>query len=570
MERRRGNRGASRSAGKGGVPALPGAEGVGARPPMQAGYLRDTRSGIIDTRSAILRDSRDEIRMAWRRSAGLALDLINNSGRLRGAADQVIADTVGTELVLNPQPDLRWLNYSQEEAAAWSRDVKAKWKRWAWEPRECDARGKFTVPQMIDVALRWEMAFGEVTGVISYLGADDRRRLGIRTGTKVCMMPPTSLVQDTNEVEGMFQGVIHDPVGRAIYYRFSERKGGITGHKDVPAFDADGRRFVIHVFDPMDATDVRGISRMAPAFRQHIQHETLVDATIQTQIMQTIFAATLTSASPSKEAFEALEALPDDQSDLRDEFLAYFGGSLTRARDGQITVSADPRISHLAPGEQFALHGSPTPGPQFLPVSASLSRDMARAIGITYGGLTMDHSNATYSSVRMENSSIWPVVLRRRERIAAPICQAIYEVWLDEQIAMGRVAIKGGYEAFRRHRDLVTWALWQGPAKPTADDLKSAKAATERLQNGTSSLASECAELGNDPDEVMDQRRREHQAYLDSGMPSPFARPNAAVTEQGGETEGEPEPMPTKRAASSATGKKAIRHPPGTGPWRKI
>jgi lambda family phage portal protein len=576
MERRRGKQGASgKRDGTAAAPGVagPGGQGGGRRPPMLAGYLRDSRSGIIDTRSAVLRNSRDEIRIAWRRSAGLAMDLINNSGRLRGAADQVIADTVGTELVLNPQPDLKSFNYTPEEAAAWSRDVKAKWKRWAWEPRECDLRGKFTVPQMIDIALRWEMAFGEVTGLISYLGADDRRRLGITTGTKVCMMPPTSLVQDTNEVEGMFQGVIHDPVGRAIYYRFSEMKGGIEGRKDVPAFDTQGRRFVIHVFDPMDATDVRGISRMAPAFRQHIQHETLVDATIQTQIMQTIFAATLTSASPSKEAFQAIEALPDDDNgeDLRAEFMAYFGGSLARAREGQITVSADPRVSHLAPGEQFALHGSPTPGPQFLPVSAALSRDMARAIGITYGGLTMDHSAATYSSVRMENSSIWPVVLRRRERIAAPICQAIYEVWLDEQIAMGRIAIKGGYEAFRRHRDLVTWALWQGPAKPTADDLKSAKAATERLQNGTSSLASECAELGNDPDEVMDQRRREHQAYLDSGMPSPFTRPNAAAAEPAGVPDDEPAPKPASSpAAAKKPAKKALRQPPSAGPFRRI
>jgi capsid protein len=137
----------------------------------------------------------------------------------------------------------------------------------------------------------------------------------------------------------------------------------------------------------------------------------------------------------------------------------------------------------------------------------------------------MDHTDATYSSVRMENSSIWPVVMRRRERIAAPICQTIYDAWPDEEIGSGRLRFKGGYDAFAANRDLVTWALWQGPAKPTADDLKSAKAASERLQNGTSTLAAEAAELGLDADEVIEQRAREANRLRDAGLPSPFDRP---------------------------------------------
>ncbi len=96
----------------------------------------------------------------WRRTAGLALDLIQNSGQLRGAADQVIVDTVGVELVLNPQPDIAHLGYSDAEIAALTRKIKQRWKRYAWNPRECDLRGKFTLPQNVDIALRWDMAYG--------------------------------------------------------------------------------------------------------------------------------------------------------------------------------------------------------------------------------------------------------------------------------------------------------------------------------------------------------------------------------------------------------------------------
>ena len=494
-------------------------------------------------RPAILRDHRDEVRIAWRRAAGLALDLIQNSGRLRGAADQVIADTVGVELVLNPQPDLSGLGYADDEAAELIRLIKLRWKRFAWNARECDLRGKFTLPQMVDIALRWDMAFGESLCVQSYMGGALRRRYGISTGTKLCMVSPIKLVQDTSEVERLFQGVVHDENGRPFAYRIQEKDSGLIVKRDHRAFDGAGRQMVSHIFDPVDASDVRGISRLAAAFREHIQKEIFVDTTIQTAILQTYFAAALTSQSPSAEAFEAIEAL-GGETDLKNEFRDYFMAALDRAGAGEISIGSAPRVSHLAPGEKLELLTTETPGPAFLPVSQELDRGMARAIGISSGGLTMNYEGATYSSVRMETSSIWPVVMRRRERIAAPICQATYENWLDEEIGEGRIPFKGGYRTFAANRDRIVWALWQGPAKPTADDGKSSKASSERLCNGTSTLADECAELGKDPDEVFEQRKREHAKYIAAGMPSPFVRNPGAGKPDDTEAEG-----PSKKAA---------------------
>ena len=57
---------------------LPAETALALRRPT-AGYLRDTRSGIINTRPAVLRDHRDEVRRVWQRSAGLAMDMLMNS-----------------------------------------------------------------------------------------------------------------------------------------------------------------------------------------------------------------------------------------------------------------------------------------------------------------------------------------------------------------------------------------------------------------------------------------------------------------------------------------------------------
>ncbi|WP_210201434.1 phage portal protein [Mesorhizobium sp. WSM3860] len=495
------------------------------RPPAHAGYLRDSRSRILSTRGTALRDHRDEVRTAWRRAAGLAMDIIQNSGRLRGAVDQVIADTVGVELILNPMPELSKLGYDRKETDDFIKLLKAEWKRWAWNARECDLKGKFIVPQKVDIALRHDVVFGEALMLMDYMSAGDRRRYGIRSGTKMCLTTPTALVQDTSEFEGLYQGVIHDPNGRPVAYRLAEKEAVIVVKRDHRAYDAQGRQMVAHVFDPVDGNDVRGISRLVAAFREYLQWETLVDVTIQTGILQTVFAQVLTSERPSAEAFEALEALGESQDgkELRAQFRDYFLAVMDKAAESEISVGSDPKISHLAPGEKLDLMSTGIPGPQFLPVSNELQRGIARAIGISVASYTMNYEGATYSSTRMEGASLHPVVTRRRDRIASPICQIGFEHLVDELIGTGRLPFKGGYEAFSANRDRVLWAMWQGPAKATADDQKSAKAASERLLNGTSTLDMECAEIGADAEEVFERRLYWHKRYVDAGMPSPFA-----------------------------------------------
>ncbi|MBX9873328.1 MAG: hypothetical protein K2X84_00620 [Beijerinckiaceae bacterium] len=122
--------------------------------------------------------------------------------------------------------------------------------------------------------------------------------------------------------------------------------------------------------------------------------------------------------------------------------------------------------------------------------------------------------------------------MRRRERIPAPICQGVYEGWLDEEIGEGRIPLRGGYAAFAANRDDICWAEWQGPAKPTADDHKSALAASERLQNGTTTLEYECAELGLDVNDVMDRREIESRMLIDRKLPSPFERVRGGGAQQ--------------------------------------
>ncbi|KTQ95019.1 phage portal protein [Aureimonas ureilytica] len=515
---------------------------VGAKAPT-ARYLRSDNARLLPMRQAVLRDSSLDVREAAERASALAVDFLHNSGWLAGAADQVVADTIGTELKLNARPDMAGLGYTDKQRSAWCQFVEAEWRRWSWTPSECDLAGRATVPEMLDAVIRSYLAQGEAFGVLDFLPRVERRAYGVRTGTKVTLVSPHRLPRISRDFEGLDQGILIDSRNRARAYRFRRRQGGIEVDHDVSASD------VIHVMDRSENPgSARGISVMAPILKVSAQWDQLADATLSTALIQTIFAATIKSPEPSASAFEALQTLRDDfqdvagVSDIVEDLIDVWGVRLEALKSKGLSITGPSQINHLGPGEELQMHTAATPGSQYLPFSQSLQREMARRIGVTFESFSMDHSNANYSSVRMGIASIWPIVLRRRERIAAPFAQAIYERWLEEGIAEGRIPFRGGYQAFLANRERIVWAEWQGPAQPSADDYKSAMAAKVRLELGLSSLADEAALLGRDWEENAQQIGREIAMLTSLKIPHPFGRSTGGAGPNGMAADGNRDP----------------------------
>ena len=522
-----------------------------------ARYLRGDKSGILAQRRAITRDAKQDVREAAGRASSLALDFLHNSGWIAGAATQILCDTIGEELKLNCRAQLASFGYSDEEAAAWCRLIEAAWRRWAWNPKECDLAGKSTVAEMLDGVLRSYLAYGEAFGVLDYVPATARRGLGAQTGTKVSLVAPHRCPRVSSVFEGLEQGIVHDAFGRPLYYRFRESQDGIERDKDVPAID------VIHVMDRGDHLNApRGISVMAPVLKVVAQADQLADAKLATELLQTIFAAVIRSPEASAEAFEAIQTI--DETDpppgyeaeewsnfvggLRGDLFEVWGQRIASLKEHGVAITDPSRIAHLGPGEELELKTATTPGSAYKDFFQNLQREIARCLGVTFETLSMDHSDASYSSVRMAVASIWPAVMRRRTRIVAPFAQAIYERWLDEQIGTGRIAFKGGYRAFERDRESVYQAEFQGPEKPSADPYKDALAMEKRLELCVSSHAEECQAAGKNPQEVLTQVGREIKSMEAAGIPIPFGRKRGGSGgPEGGATEGNR--TPAKEAA---------------------
>lgn len=512
-------------------------------PRPSSAYMRGEQAPVFAGWRPALRDAADEVHLSWVAAASRAIDAIHNSGWLSGAIDQSVALINGNGLGLVAKPDAGSLGWTQGEVSTWRKLVELRWEAWASSPVECDLAGRMTIGQMSASALRTWFSTGEIVAGLPW-----RNRIGAISRTKVQLIPPHRLAQTTLQFERVFQGVRMNVDGMPVAYRFNV-KDRFLGEREIerPARDAFGRPIVIHVFDGAPG-QVRGMTPLAPALRVVKQYDQLSDATLTAALIQAIFAATVESSAPTNDILQALQ----DESEQGttqgvggpsiDGYMAARAGWYDGTR---IDLGVHGKIAHMFPGEKLEFNRSEHPNSTYEAFAKFLLREMARCLGLTVETLTGDYSDATYSSVRMATSETWPIVLYRRSMIVGRFLQEVYAAWLEEEIDEGRIPFPGGVEAFILQRAMATRAEWRGPARPSADEKKSAQANEINLRMKVTTRSAIAAEMGEDWEDIDEQEQREMQNRERLGLP-PVVLDKAAAVEP---DDGEIAEKPKKKAA---------------------
>lgn len=482
-------------------------------PVHSAKYFNSAGSGGLSALFAwrpALRDAKHDVAGSYVEAAARAIDTMQNSGWIAGAVDQAVASTVGTGLRLSHLPERHALGWTEEQATEWANLVERRWILWSENPLECDAAGKSTMAQLTRSWLKTYFAYGEGVGLLPSI-----KRPHSTSRVKVQLVLPHRLMQDNDDLRRMFQGVLVDDYGLPQGYRF-KRDSLLGGTVDVAAFDGVGRPQVIHLFEGAPG-QVRGITPLAPVLRVIRQYDQLADATLSAALIQAIFAATIESEAPTEELLKSLQ--DEGEQSAEGEFGDYLGVKAAWYDQTKIDLGRSGKIAHLFPGEQLKFNRSEHPNDTYEAFSKFLLREVARCLGMTFETMTGDYSGATYSSVRMATAEIWPIILSRRESICGRFLQQVFEAWLDEEIHMGRIDFLGGYNAFLANKSAACSANWKGPAKPQADDLKSAKAHEVYKRLGVVTDEQICSDLGLDWEDVYEQRALEAQKRQSLGLP---------------------------------------------------
>lgn len=495
---------------------------MSARPEPSGAFFQGERNMHLWSWRPALRDVNDDVQAAWRIGTARAVEALQNSGWLSGGVDEAVASLVGTGLRLNVKPDWEELGWTQESAQEWARRVERRFETWARNPIESDLTQQFTVHQQIIAACKLYYGTGALLARLPV-----RSRPFARTVTKLQMLHPAMICDRTDATRRLRNGVFLDaddaPVALLI-----KQKDVVTGIEQDVAMrlrDDYGRAAMIHVFDGLPG-QVRGITPMAPVLKVVRQYDQLADATLTATLLQTLFAATLTSnPNLSAEAFAALQTTDDTTGNQVNALEAYMGMKGEWYKNTKLDLGVHGRIAHLFPGEQLEFKGAEHPSSVYGEFSAGLLREVARCLGITFEQLTGNYTQATYSSVRMATANMWQIVLTRRENLPGRVYQGVFEAWLEEDIAEGRTpcAVNGqeGLDAFLANRAALCRSDWRGPARPTADDQKTANAQKTKLTMGVTTLEAESAEYGMDWEDIAEQQKRERDTYKRLGLVHP-------------------------------------------------
>jgi len=145
--------------------------------------------------------------------------------------------------------------------------------------------------------------------------------------------------------------------------------------------------------------------------------------------------------------------------------------------------------------------------------------------------LLLKHFTSSYTAARAAFVEFWKAIRTRRSWLVSGFCQPIYEEWLAEAVAMGRISAPGFFEDLAV-RAAWSGSEWNGPAQGQINEKVEAGAANDRVQFGFSTATRETAELtGGNWAQIQRVRRRElaqqaqQQPQQAGGFPPPEETP---------------------------------------------
>ena len=386
--------------------------------------------------------------------------LIRNNGYAANAVESWAGNAVGTGI--KPSSGI---------ADAVLKDrVQRLWLRWT---DESDAEGLTDFYGQQRRAARELFIAGEVFFRIRPRRPED----GLSVPLQLQMLPAEMLPLNHNQAldngHRIRQGIEFDRIGRRVAYHFLRRHpGDITD----PGLAGETVRVpaesVLHIVDPVDAGQLRGVSRFSPALVKLFLLDQYDDAELDRKKVAAMFVGFV--RRPEREL--------DNTADRDDQ-----GEPLLPLEPGQLQMLDD--------GEDITFSAPADVGGNYESFQYRTLLQVAAALGLPYANLTADMLKANYSNTRA-------ALLEFRRRIESfqhsvivyQMCRAVWARWMDMAVLSGQLALPD-YE--QRRADYLD-CNWLPPRWDWVDPLKDIRAETLAIQSGFKSRTQAIGERGFD------------------------------------------------------------------------
>lgn len=407
-------------------------------------------------------------------------DLFMGNPLATGAIKTIRTNVVGSGLKLNANIDAEFLGLSPEEARLWEKNTEREFRLWA-DSVNCDASRMCTFGQLQSLVQISALSSGDVFATLPVI-----KRKGVIYDLCVYLIEGDRVCNpDTTAIPDMYGGIELGEYGDPVAYWIAKHHPASTSSfvqrkwERIPAYGKKtGRRNVLHVMQDWERPGQRrGVPVLAPVIEALKQLGRYTDAELVAAVVSGLFTVFVKTEAPEGPIGEA--GIPQyEQIDNHDENTIEMGsGSVISLGDGESVDTANPGRPNTA----------------FDGFVVAICRQIGAALELPYE-LLVKHFTASYSASRAALLEAWKMFRMRREWMVLSFCQPIYEEWLSEAVAKGRV-IAPGFFYGPEYKAAWCGAQWYGPSQGQLDPLKEVKAAKMRVEETFSTREKEAAEM---------------------------------------------------------------------------
>ena len=458
------------------------------------------------------RDARSDTLHRLPTQRGASRELARTSPIAVGAINTNVDRVVGTGLALSAQPSRIILGWSADQAAEWkARYVQPEFSLWA-DSTDSDIERTLNFYQQQALVLRAAlesgdcftlMPDGERTTTMPY-----RLRLQVLEADRVGN--PLGAMDSAQMAGGIKLDSGGAPVACHVYDQhpggFLPGLGakGIYSGQWVDFVGRSGRRRILHHFRKLRPGMPRGVPYLAPIIDGIKQIARYTEA----EIMAAVVTAYLTVfiETPTGNAAPVFGATTPGAGGIGDEIGLGMGA-----------------VIGLAPGEKPHTVNPGRPNPNFEPFILAVIKQMGIALGIPYE-LLIKQFNSSYSASKAALLDAWVYFRGVRMWLGLSFCQPVFETWLTEAVAIGRVPAPGFF-ADPLLRWAYTRAAWPGDSMGSINPKDEVAAYTAAIDARL--MTRERAEwelFGTDWNETYGQKLAEHDKLnKDDMQPTPKA-----------------------------------------------
>lgn len=476
---------------------------------IQAGNAEDD----IDLQSSTLRQR--------------ARDLYEGGGLARSGPETLTTSVVGWGIQPKPKIDGDFLGMSDDACEEAERAILREWRLWADNPM-CDAERQQNFYGLQSLAFLSALVSGDV---FALFGMKPNQRTPYQTtvrlleADRICNPDSSGSSESTETDSGgrIIDGVEIDQEGAVIRYHIASRSP-IAGNDSseltwtaIEAFGKDtGYPNILHVMTHERPEQRRGIPFVSAEIELIKQFTRYMNAELAGKVVSAMLTLFITSKEDDGKA--GMEDAVNEEDKVTDDELKLelAPGAIYDLPPGKDVTTVDPKRSDT----------------QFEAFVNTCIMVIASSMGIPKEVLVKKYES-NYTAARAALLDFWRTVRVYRTRFNNTFNQPIYEQFLSEAVAAGRIDAPGFFDD-PAVRQAWCGCSWMGSSMGHVDPLKEVNAAEKRIANNITTQEQEASEYnGNDWNANLRQRKKEIAAMQEAAQASTTASGGTAAKSAG-------------------------------------